>query len=248
MNSRLRFVALAVVAVLVGLSSPGSALEKTTARFTDDFDGWRSAGTSSSCLVAYYNTCNGWVWIWGGWAPEDRVGVCFTSCCGGGLVAEVDTSYVHFWTSAPSGYGFTGTVGVYNVDANCCPTGTSLIPAQPLLPISGWNAVGFSPPVRGQDQFAVTFTFGPGVSTPLSLTADHPAMGPTGPVACGTCFPTSRENHSLYYGTTSSPLCPGSSFFDGVCDSQFLWDASMHCVTSTAVESSSWGSIKGLYR
>ena len=47
-------------------------------------------------------------------------------------------------------------------------------------------------------------------------------------------------------GTTSSPLCPGSGFNDGVCDSQFLWDVSMHCVTS--VESSSWGAIKGLYR
>jgi hypothetical protein len=115
-----------------------------------------------------------------------------------------------------------------------------------MLPVSGWNAVGFSPLVRVPDQFAVAFTFGAGVQTPLALTADHPAAGPTGPPACGSCFPTTRENHSFYWGTAATSICPGSAFNDGVCDSQFLWDASMHCVTS--VESSSWGAIKGLYR
>jgi len=246
MHSRLRFVVLAVVVAVVGLSSPTWALEKTAARLTDGFDGWRSAGTSSSCLVVYYNTCQGWVWIWGGWAPEDQVGVCFSACCPTGLGADVDTSYVHFWTGAPSGYGYTGTVGVYNVDENCCPTGPAIATPQPLLPLSGWNGIGFSPEVRVATEFAVMFTFGAGVGTPLTVTSDHPDAGPTGPAACGTCYPTSRVNHSYYWGTTSSPLCPGSGFNDGVCDAQFLWDVSMHCVTS--VEQSSWGSLKNLYR
>ena len=134
MNSRLRFVVLALLAATVFLSSPASALEKTVGRLTDGLDGWRSGGTSTNCLVDYYNTCNGWIWIWSGWAPEDQIGVCFTSCCTG-LGANVDSSFVFFSSGAPSGYGFTGSVGIFNVDGDCCPTG-SPISSQPLLPTS----------------------------------------------------------------------------------------------------------------
>jgi hypothetical protein len=234
-----------MLAVVASLPSPAPALEKALGRVTDGLDGWRSSTISTNCLVDYYNICTGWVWLWSGWGPGDQVGVCFTSCCAP-KGAEVDSSFVYFHTGAPSGYGFTGTIGVYAVDPlTCCPEGTALA-TQPLLPVDGWNSVGFLPLLSVPANFAVTFTFGPGASTPIAIDTDHPAAGPSGPAACGTCFPTTRTAHSFYWGTTSTPVCPGSTFADDLCDAEFLWDASMHCVVS--VESSSWGAIKGLYR
>jgi hypothetical protein len=53
-------------------------------------------------------------------------------------------------------------------------------------------------------------------------------------------------NHSFAYGTAASPVCPGSTFFDGVCDAQLIWRADTACID--AVEPSTWGQIKGLYR
>jgi len=244
MDSRLRLVVLVIAIAILGLPAPGSALEKAVARVTADHDGWRSAGTSSTCLIDYYNLCNGWIWVWSGWAPNDQVGVSFTNCCASGLAAEAADSFVFFLTGAPSGYGFTGTIDLWNADASHCPTGPSLA-SQPLLPLSNWNGVVFGNVAVAQN-FAVTFTFSAAIGNPAELATDHPDSGPTGPVACGTCYPTTRENRSFYYGTPASPLCPGSPFNDGICDAQFLWDATVHCVTS--VEPTSWASIKGLYR
>ncbi len=100
--------------------------------------------------------------------------------------------------------------------------------------------------VTVSSNFAVAFRFGPGTDSPLSIPTDHPLAGPTGPVACGPCYPSTRDSRTFYWGPTGTPLCPGSPLNDGLCDAQFLWDASMQCVVS--VESSSWGAIKGLYR
>jgi hypothetical protein len=99
------------------------------------------------------------------------------------------------------------------------------------------------------DPFIVAYQFASdlGRPNPLGIGGDHPAAGPTGPQACGACYPTTRVNHSYYYGTASSPLCPGSVFFnDGVCDSQLLMDASQ--IRFLSVEDRSWGTIKHLYR
>jgi hypothetical protein len=153
---------------------------------------------------------------------------------------------VHFWSSAPAGYGYTGTIDVFAVDGNECPTGLALA-STTLLPVSGWNGVGLGH-VDVPPNFAVSFTFGSAPATPASITSDHPAPGPTGPAACGTCYATTRSTHSYYWGNASSVVCPGSTFFDGVCDAAFLWDVSMHCQAPVSLQSTSWGAIKGLYR
>ena len=68
-----------------------------------------------------------------------------------------------------------------------------------------------------------------------------------GAASCGRSSPPStRTIHSFYYGVPTSILCPGSTLNDGVCDSEFLWDATF-CAT-TAVQPTSWGSVKALYR
>ena len=235
------FITAFVLAASLVFATSGLALEKTAARMTDDgrAGDW-NAGTT--CSVAYYNTCTGWVWVWSGWSPGDVIGVCFDNCClpSHGFVVS---NWAFVWTAAPSGYGFTGTIAVSDADADCCPAGT--LQATPFLPASGWNLYTWNAKISGS-AFTVTVTHGPASGSPLSYATDHPAAGPTGPQSCGTCFPSTRPTNSFYYGTPAAPLCPGSGLDDGVCTSEFLWDAQLSCVVS--VEEASWGSIKNLYR
>jgi hypothetical protein len=244
MSSRLRVCLLTVLVAVFALTSSSFALEKTASRLTDaDHDGdWRG---SSTCSIVYYNYCTGWIWNWSGWSPNDVFGVAFDSCCPGGSSTAIEASWIYFSSGSPSGYGFTGNVDVYDADATGCPTGASLA-TQPLLPATGWNQVTFASVNVPDGSFALTFWVGAGMANPVTIASDHPAAGPTGPAACGSCYPTTRTNHSFYYGTLASPLCPGSALNDGICDAQLMWDAQVSC--ATAVDQSNWGQIKGLYR
>jgi hypothetical protein len=243
MQSSLR--SLLVTALLaVFVAGPALALEKRSAQLTNDdrADVWRGA---SSCSLVYYNTCTGWIWIWSGWTPNDRIGVAFDSCCPANHSTGVGVTWVYFYTAAPTGYGFTGTIDVFDADANSCPTGVSLA-SQPFLPQSLWNSFDFGGVSVPDGTFALAATFGAGAANPAAITTDHPDAGPTGGQACGTCYPLDRVNHSFYWGTPASPICPGSPLNDGVCDAQFIWDVQVAC--TVAVEQSTWGGVKNLYR
>jgi hypothetical protein len=243
MKSSLR--SLFVTALLgVVVAAPAFALEKRSAQLTntDRADVWRGG---SSCSLVYYNTCTGWIWIWSGWGPNDRVGVAFDSCCPVDRTTGVGTTWAYFWSGAPGGYGFTGTIDVFDADGNLCPAGVS-IASQPFLPITGWNSWNFGGASTPDGSFSLVATFGSSSSNPAAIVTDHPDDVPPDPEACGFCFPLDRANHSFYWGTAASPLCPGSALNDGVCDAQFLWDVQVACTVS--VEDDTWASIKALYR
>jgi hypothetical protein len=247
MSSRVHGLFSLALAALLAAPSSGLALEKTAARVRGgDVDGgWRAA---TSCSVAYYNICTGWVWVWNGWSPGDRFGVTFDTCCGVNASTKVTSLGIYVWTGAPPGYSLTGTLAIYDVDTDRCPTGAPLY-SQPWLPPTGYPTIAL--PGGGVDipgtSFAVVFTNSMAPATPLAMTTDHPAVGMTGPQACGTCYPTTRVNHSFYWGTASTAVCPGSPFDDGVCNAELWFDAQMNC-TTTAVEPTSWGALKALYR
>src|SRR5687768_7163441 len=84
MNSRLRCLAVAALALSLVIPATSNALEKKSVRLQDDGSEWR--GGPTSCSIRYYNICTGWVWVWSGWAPQDRVGVHFETCCQPGAV------------------------------------------------------------------------------------------------------------------------------------------------------------------
>lgn len=247
MQSRLRFLVLATLAALPLLTSTAAALEKTSARFSDlREDDWKR--TSTSCQIVYYNLCTGWIWVWSQWEGTDRFGVWFSSCCPGNFEThQLLDSFIYFRTGSPSGYGFTGALDVWTADAQGCPTGAPLH-TEPFLPTDGWNQISwYANPidVSGSD-FVVTVTTGNYTGgNPMTVATDHPSAGPTGPTACGTCFPTTRVNRSFYYGTASSPNCPGVALPD-ICAPAFLWDVDLAC--TTPVETRSWGRIKELYK
>jgi hypothetical protein len=237
------FVTTFALAAMLCLATSSMALEKKSALASDRADDWNAGAT---CRISYYNICTGWVWVWSGFGDGGRVGTVFNSCCGAGQSASLLQTSIFVATSSPSGYGFTGSIAVHNTDANDCPVGAPLA-SQPLLPtsvfqISLWGGL----PVPNEFVVVVTMQEDQGLPNPGSLGTDHPAAGPTGPQACGTCYPANRVNHSFAYGSASSPVCPGSTFNDGICDSQLFWDADLAC--GVGVESSTWGQIKGLYR
>jgi hypothetical protein len=251
MQYRLRFPVFLASLIIVLCSAPaGTALEKTSVRFTDEpREDWNRASTS--CQVAYYNLCNGWIWVWSGWDAGDTFGVWFSGCCPGGFGTRslLDT-FLFFQQEAPSGYGFTGTLDVWNADGQGCPVAPPLR-STPFLPTSNWNQVSFagSPVDVSAGDFVITVTTGNyTIGNPSGIASDHPAAGSTGPAACGLCYPTTRATRSFYYGSSSGPfLCPGSPLFDNVCNAELLWDVDIRCST-TAVDGRSWGQIKKLYR
>lgn len=236
------FLTAFALSALFVMASSSFALEKSSERFSDDrADAWNAAGT---CVIRYYNSCNDWLWVWSGWGAGDQVGVCYTTCCASTEQTTLTASWTYMRSVAPSGYGFTGTIQVAAADANCCPTGANLA-QQSFLPVTRWNQYlwGINVPSR----FVVYSTFGPTAGIPTLVATDHPAAGPTGVQACGTCYPLTRDAHSYYYGAPGAPVCPGSVFNDGVCNAAMFAECSVVCST-ISVEPQTWGNIKNLYR
>jgi hypothetical protein len=239
------FPAALVLALMLWLASASIALKKTAVRATDieRAEGWN---VQTECTVAYCNYCTGWMWAWSGWGPNEIIGVCYDCCCTNpDSTARLNITWELVRSTAPAGYGFTGIIEVWdpvNTVIDCCP----VVPlaGAPFHFRSGWNGHywGMAVPCL----FVVTVTFGPGLGTPSAMLSDRPAGGPTGPQACGYCYPHVRTCHSFYYGTPMSPLCPGSSLTDGVCCAEWVWDVWLFC--DVAVKDDSWGNIKALYR
>jgi len=234
----------AALALLGGTS--GLALEKASVPVSlhDERDNW-SAG-AETVTVAYYNTCQGWTWTWGGWSNHDQTGTCFGPFDGGGLLLY---NWMQILYSSPSGWGFTGTISIAAADSQCCPT--QALSSVPWVPVSGWSLFNWF--VQVPERFIVMVEWGtPSGFTALSrLHSDHPAAGPTGEAACGICYPTTRVTHSFRYGRAGQTLCPGSRLNDGVCDVEWLIDIAMSpppAGVEDGFEEGSWGKIKTLYR
>jgi hypothetical protein len=159
---------------------------------------------------------------------------------------KLSAAAIFAWTGAPAGYGFTGSAKLFNdTNGDCCPDPNELVGTQAYLPVSGWNTCLWGVVVG--PRFITLYEHGPAEENPAAYATDLPAASPLGSVACGFCYPTTRANHSFYYGTKETPVCPGSALNDGVCDAQFLALAGVVC-NLVSVEESTWGKIKGLYR
>ena len=229
--------------LLAGQSS--QALEKKAVRIDEEqLDSWNAGAT---CLIRYFNVCSGWMWCWSGFEEDDRLGLVVDGCCGGNHAQSLLETAVFCCSGSWPNYGYTGTISVHEVDDNDCPIGPPLA-SQAFLPVQGnmvqhWNNLSVG------NRFAVVVTtsnnYGDYPNSALFGT-DHPAAGPSGPIACGACFMPDRPTRSFSFGSESSPICPGAPFFDGVCDAELIWHVLLMC--PVAVEHSSWSSIKALYR
>lgn len=245
------FLASFVLVAALCMATSGFALEKTARPIADTLDGPTGWNAAATCAIIYYNRCTLWSYGWTGFGFGDRLGVCADACCPNGTVAQ---TVFRVFTGAPAGYGFTGTASITNVDSHCCPTNT--LASQPWLPTGPFDTHNWNVPVGGQ--FAVVYAFGcvSGAGSPIAIGTDHPSAGPTGPQACGFCYPLNRPNHSYYWGSDGScaggtpAICPGLTFLDLTpsepCAPQLRIDIFMNCPVS--VEPKTWGSVKDLYR
>jgi hypothetical protein len=233
------FMTAFVLAAMLVFATSGLALEKTSVRANPgDVSGWDAA---ASCSVFYANTCTGWLWVWTGWAPLDQFGVVLDPCCPNG---QLTTTQTRFWTGSPPGYGFTGTLGVSPVVAGCPGPYYQSIP---YLPIGGTNQIHPWAVPAGSVVLTYQLSNNP-VADPLAVPTDHPAIGPTGPQACGFCYPSTRTIHTFQFAVAGSPACPGLTFNDGVCDSELLNWGGLFTGCPVSVEENSWGAVKNLYR
>jgi hypothetical protein len=228
---------LALVLALGVATAP--ALEKTSARLIDRDEGWNASTTGT---IRYYNNCTGWVWVWSGWSPGETMGVNFDNNCG---LQFLNTSWALTFSGVPSGYGFTGTIAALGGQTCASP----VLGSQPYLPpvTSGWAATAWGGiPVPNNFSVLITWAAASGFTNSTGLASDHPFAGPTGPTACGTCFPSNRASQSRYYGVGGAYCPSGTTLSDGLCDIEFMIDVNVKC--QIGVEQESWGSIKNLYR
>jgi len=214
-------------------AGPSVALERTAVPFDGEDLAWSAGAT---CTITYFNICNSWILLWP--VGRERVGVVYETCgTEGGC--EV-TSSTHYWPTlidSPAGYGFTGTAGLWAVDANDCPTGTALS-AQPFAPVPGWNYQSWSD-AAVPGRFAVMIEF------PWPLHAQW-ATDLLQSVGCAPCSATPRTSTRSYrWGSPEHPACPGTPFVN-TCYHELMWSVSLACPVH--VDERSWGGIKGLYR
>jgi hypothetical protein len=233
--------AAAATALSLLLAGESAALEKASARAIDREQEWARAGTTT---IRYYNNCTGWVWVWSGWSAGETMGTDFDlPPCD---FFFLNTSWALTFSGLPAGYGFTGTIQAR--DAGC---GTVLA-TQPYLPpvTSGWNATAWGG-VLVPGPFSVNVIWGApsGFTNSTGFASDHPLAGPTGPAACGTCFPTTRSVNSKYYGVNGTYCPSGTTLSDGLCDIEFMMEVEIkYPCEPTGVGGRSWGGIKSLYR
>lgn len=228
------------VAVFALFTTSATALERVARPIEASRpDAWDSGGTAT---IRYYNLCNGWIWVLGGFPPDAWFGIVVDAPSSGGVLG---TSWHYVFSGVPVGWGFTGTISVSGVDAADCPAGTPLA-RQAFAPHTGWNAFSWNIPVPMRFALHVVAR-SYGQPTPLAMGLDHPGPVEGGPPACGSCYPATRVNHSWDWGTTGAPLCPPSPLlFDGWCDAQLLWDCDLGY--PSAAGPPTWGQIKALYR
>jgi hypothetical protein len=238
-----RVVVAGLAAVVLGIASAGGALEKRQVVAPEEVHG---TVLSTEVAVSYYNTCTSWAWSWSV-GVDARLGTVFECPPGQWNLTGVTCT---FDGSTTEGYGYTGELAVAEADSEGCPVGAAFA-SQPFLPVDGVVTYVFDVPVPSS--FVVVANVGipyyPGGNLARFVT-DHPAQGPTGPPACGTCYPETRPTHSFYYGSGSVVLCPGTPFFDGHCNAELIWIAHLTGTATGTPESDlrPWSAIKALYR
>ena len=242
MTVRRMLVVLTAAIVLPPVAA--RALERKTARFEDDGSWIRSA----PCDIQYYNTCAGWGYRTS-MPANSHVGVLVDACDGHSLLEQTSLC------TTSTGYTQARSiVSIHEVDADGLP----IFPALAVQSVPYWCSAGTGYPC---DEWR-TFTWNVEVPSTFmflytqsieccmfQIWFDHPAAGPTGPQACGYCYPTTRVGRT-YYWPAGAITGPGEVVNDGTCDSELL----VRCTLSPGVTSvdpgylRSWGAVKALYR
>lgn len=234
---------LASVIIPIGLAAAGRGAAEPE-RSTIPDDAGESWDRGAACEIQYYNLCTGWQWQWL-MTPEsafDKVGV-LVEGCGPAQLLETQL-YV-----ASESYAYYNWVTIHDVDEYGAPLSPPLATKSlwdcttvcDCSPCSQWFGQEWG--IAVPDPFMVVLHY---YTYQWSwIRTDHPAAGPTGPPACGTCFPADRVSHTRSW-PPGEMAGPGDPLSDGTCDAEMLFRASLSPVV--AVQAGSWGEVKALYR
>ncbi len=243
----LPFRIVASVAILSWVA-PSLALERTPIR-ADDLESSEAWAAGATCTVSYYNICTGWYWVWrievlasDGYS----VGCVFEPPCGDGT-ATLEATNLFALEGFPPSYWrpVDGTIAIHEADEHGCPT--TLLSEIPFTPNDGDNITLWNLPVSGPIVLSFRRPDEGFFGLFYRWASDHPAAGPTGPQACGYCFPIDRVSHSYYHPTNDPTPCPVTPLFDGTCNAEWYgWAAAFS--TPVRVETTHWSRIKGMYR
>jgi hypothetical protein len=214
---RKALLTLAVVAVSMSLAVSAFAYTKESRQF----DGSSAPyGLSQDCLLQTYNTCAGWVWIFGDdqgavWGTVMDPNDCPGGCTNGGAVSDI-----WFWGyCSPGAPAMINGVDVDLVDAVGCPT-TMLWWSGPITVyscVTGDRWTHVSVPISDThldgDPFAITIEWGPadplmrfatdnGVGNLycwLGYVNTFPGCATTGLTCMGWCCPPPPQATYIYY-------------------------------------------------
>jgi hypothetical protein len=227
---RKALLTVAVVAVSLSLAASAFAFTKESRQF----DGSSAPyGLSQDCLLQAYNTCAGWVWIFGDadgavWGAVMDPNDCPGGCTNGGAVSDI-----WFWGyCSPGAPAMIGGVGVDLVDAIGCPT-LSLWHSGPMSVYScvtgdRWThvTVPISDTHLDGNEFALTITWGPDVPLMrfatdngignlmcwLGYVNTFPGCATTGLTCMGWCCPPPPQSTFIYYTDFN-----GDTILDDLC-------------------------------
>lgn len=219
------------------------------------------------CYLEYYNFCGGWVWVWSGFTPGAKVGVCFdlNDCeCLEACELCDDLGVVYWALKRVTPYG-NADFEVFCAYENCCPCGTALAGVYGLPLTATWTGI---------DWTGVTLTDCVAPCDPCKFiymltinTPDHTNVYSDGDnlnwdYGCGTtwcCTPHSFVYVDVYdyctefgapavlFTTDARSTCPPYQGYIGFF-MNWLCDATIACTGPSAAEESSWSEIKALYR
>lgn len=216
---------LLIAPLLAAVAAPSRALERWGPEKADETDSPWTA--SASCIVTYANICTGWIGYWTV-SGSTKLGVVFDPC-GENAVLEATTMRFSGYN-----YGYPAVLEVSTVDENRCPDVP--LASQTIYPTTVWETQNWGIAVDGPVVITIR-----ALEESITCRTNWPAAGPTGPVACGTCYPPQEQAHS--YSFTS---CPPEAYADAGCYFELIWSAAFSYANAT--EPATWSTIKALYR
>jgi hypothetical protein len=255
----------AVALLAISVAGTGHAINKTKTLMQVPEDMERDPGpwgATDYCTLSYYNFCAGWIYVWSPWSASDVIGVDIDpnrpgvdpngQPLGCPPKAEECASVAGVWfqmRNAFPSYGYTASVHCYKHGEQPGHLGKPTFWGQPQEWLEGWNFVDLNNcHIRGGGVIAIHFE-NPG---PLSPATDARTLACTNGCfdAGHTPWPCPGVGYSYYYGTIATGNFSGSPIYSTGVNSSYcdwLMDVIVCCMGPTAVEPSSWGSIKTMY-
>jgi hypothetical protein len=237
-------VALALVA---GLASTAVAMNKTHSliQAPDGMDRTYAPWAATVyCTLTYYNYWGGWIYVWSGWSPSDVIGLEYdlADCP---PASDECTAIAGMWMyllDAYPSYGFTAAVHLYRAGDQAGHLGAPIYWGEPQEWYDVWNLVIFLELYHAVI-LALHFENPGTLAVTTEATADM-CLPPSGDPPCLSC---PQPAYSYYYGSAATGNFSGSTFLSAN-PNDLLFDAIIACVGPTAVEPSTWGGVKTMYK